>query len=73
MSTSTVATHLESVDLCPELVAVLPGHILAGNLSLHLVQPLVQAVQVLARLPKLLLHGLLRGEKGRLDAGCGRS
>ena len=58
-------TDLEGVDLCPELVSVLPGDLLAGNLSLHLVQPAVERVQVLPGLPELLLHRLLHtGRKG---------
>ena len=61
-------TDLEGVDLCPELVSVLPGDLLAGNLSLHLVQPAVERVQVLPSLTELLLHRLLHtGRKGRIS------
>ncbi len=65
-------TNLKCVDLSLELIAVLPGDLLAGDLPLHLVQPAVERVEVLPGLPELLLDRLLRGagKRGRLVHGA---
>ena len=55
-----IVAYLKCIDLVPELVWVLPGHLLAGDLSLHLLQPLVEALEVLRGLPVFLLHRLLK-------------
>ena len=59
----TVVAYLESIDLILEAVNILDGDILASNLLLHLLQPLVKLVQVLICLPELLLDGLLEEKK----------
>lgn len=55
-------SYLESVDLILKSIAILDGYLLAGDLPLHPLQPLVQLVQVLIGLAELLLDGLLRTE-----------
>ena len=59
----TVVAYLESIDLILEAINILNGDILASNLLLHLLQPLVKLVQVLVCLPELLLDGLLEEKK----------
>ena len=51
--------YLHRLDLVVETIILLAEDILAGDLALNLVQPLVQVVQVLSGLAELLLHGLL--------------
>ena len=59
----TLVAYLESIDLILEAINILNGDILASNLLLHLLQPLVKLVQVLVCLPELLLDGLLEEKK----------
>ena len=66
------------------MIVLLAEHVLAGDLALNLVQPLVQVIQILAGLAELLLNGLLffqikrgrgRGEKrekNELEYVCGK-
>ena len=48
------------MDLALEVVDIFAQNLLARDLTLHLVQPAVEVIQVLAGLAELLLDGLLQ-------------
>ena len=51
--------YLEGIDLILQSVNILLGDALAGDLSLDLVQPLVEVIDILRRLTEFLLHRFL--------------
>ena len=52
--------YLHGMDLALEVVDIFAQNLLARYLTLHLVQPTVEVIQVLAGLAELLLDGLLQ-------------
>ena len=55
----SIFNYLEGIDLILQSLQILLGDALAGDLSLHLVQPLVQVIDILRRLTEFLLHRFL--------------
>ena len=51
--------YLEGIDLILQSLQILLGAALAGDLSLNLVQPLVEFTDILRRLTEFLLHRFL--------------
>ena len=51
--------YLEGIDLILQGINILLGDALAGDLSLDLVQPLVEVIDILRRLAEFLLHRFL--------------
>lgn len=51
--------YLEGIDLILQSLQILLGDALAGDLSLDLVQPLVEVIDILRRLTEFLLHRFL--------------
>ena len=54
-----IFVYLEGIDLILQSLQILLGDALAGDLSLHLIQPLVQVIDILRRLTEFLLHRFL--------------
>ena len=52
--------YLEGIDLILQSLQILLGDALAGDLSLDLVQPLVEVIDILRRLTEFLLHRFLK-------------
>ena len=52
--------YLEGIDLILQSLQILLGDALAGDLSLNLVQPLVEVIDILRRLTEFLLHRFLK-------------
>lgn len=54
-----MVTYLEGIDLILQSINILLGDALAGDLSLDLIQPLVEVIDILRRLAEFLLHRFL--------------
>ena len=54
-----ISIYLEGIDLILQSLQILLGDALAGDLSLDLVQPLVEVIDILRRLTEFLLHRFL--------------
>lgn len=52
--------YLEGINLILQSLQILLGDALAGDLSLDLVQPLVEVIDILRRLTEFLLHRFLK-------------
>ena len=55
----SIFNYLEGIDLILQSLQILLGDALAGDLSLDLVQPLVEVIDILRRLTEFLLHRFL--------------
>ena len=55
----SIFKYLEGIDLILQSLQILLGDALAGDLSLDLVQPFVQVIDILRRLTEFLLHRFL--------------
>ena len=54
-----ILIYLEGIDLILQSLQILLGDALAGDLSLDLVQPLVEVIDILRSLAEFLLHRFL--------------